>query len=190
MTSVSKSIDLVFAEFPLGFASCVPRFVNNLTLTAVAVGQKNGTLERNEPRKLMGNPLIYVSIKCQVDAIFDSKYKTAVYEAMKKKVGAVMAKNASTHTLDKSKGTNPVQYELVVSLKMTKDDKSKPPRINANVVVKGTAFTTTGPKTFTITGGSYFEGPNPNKLDRDAAQATSDAVEEVMTKKVVPAMTP
>jgi len=138
----------------------------------------------------MGNPLIYVSIKCQVDAIFDSKYKTAVYEAMKKKVAAIMAKNTSTHTLDKSKGTNPVQYELVISLKVTKDDKSKPPRINVNVVVKGTAFTATGSKTFTATGGSYFEGPNPNKLDKDAAQATSDAVEEVMTKKVVPAMTP
>jgi hypothetical protein len=138
----------------------------------------------------MGNPLIYVNIKCQVDAIFDSKYKAAVFEAMKKKIAAVMAKNASTHTLDKSKGTNPVQYELVVGVKVTKDDKSKPPRINVNVVVKGTAFTAKGSKTFTATGGSYFEGPNPNKLDKDAAQATSDAVEEVMTKKVVPAMTP
>jgi hypothetical protein len=138
----------------------------------------------------MGDPLIYVGIKCQVDAIFDSKYKTAVYEAMKKKIAAVMAKNASTHTLDKSKGANSVQYELVVSLKVTKDDKSKPPRINVNLVVKGTAFTTTGAKTFTITGGSYFEGPNPARLDRDAAQATSDAVDEVMTKKVVPAITP
>jgi hypothetical protein len=138
----------------------------------------------------MGNPLIYVSIKCQVDAIFDSKYKTAVYEAMKKKVGEVMKKNDSKYTLDKSKGNSPVQYELEVSLKVTKDDKSKPPKIISNVEVKGTAFTTTGSMTFTIKGGAYFEGPNPNKLDRDAAQATSDAVEEVMTKKVVPTMTP
>lgn len=138
----------------------------------------------------MGAPLIYVSIKCHVDTIFDSKYKTAVYEAMKKKIGAVMAKNATTYTMDKSKGTNPVQYDLDVSVKVTKDDKSKPPRINVNVEVKGTAFTTKGSKTFTVKGGSYFEGPNPNRLDKDAAQATSDAVEEVMTKKVVPAMTP
>ena len=138
----------------------------------------------------MGNPLIYVSIKCQVDAIFDSKYKTAVYEAMKKKVGAVMAKNASTHTLDKTKGTNPVQYELNVSLKVTKDDKSKPPRILANVEVKGTAFTTTGPKYLKASGGAYSDRLNPNKLDRDAAQVTSDAVEDVMTRQVVPAMTP
>src|SRR5215470_11393024 len=108
----------------------------------------------------MANPLIYVSIKCQVDAIFDSKYKTVVYEAMKKKVAAVMAKNASTHTLDKTKGTNPVQYDLAISLKVTKDDKSKPPRINVNVTVKGTAFYTTGSKTFTVSGGSYYEGPN------------------------------
>ena len=138
----------------------------------------------------MGNLLIYVSTKCHVDAIFDSKYKTAVYEAMKKKIGAVMTKNAATYTLDKSKGTNPVQYDLDVSLKVTKDDKIKPPRILVNVEVKGTAFTATGSKTFNVKGGSYFEGPNPNKLDKDAAQATSDAVEEVMTKKVVPAMTP
>jgi hypothetical protein len=138
----------------------------------------------------MGNPLIYVSIKCHVDAIFDSKYKTAVYDAMKKKVGEVMKKNDSTYTLDKSKGTNPVQYDLDISLKVTKDDKSKPPRIVVNLVVKATKFATSGAKTMTISGGSYFEGPNPNKLDRDAAQATSDAVEEVMTRKVVPAMTP
>jgi len=172
------------------FASCPPRFVNNLTLTAVAVETKNGTLERNEPKKLMGNPLIYVSIKCQVDAIFDSKYKTAVYEAMKKKVGAVMKKNDSTFTLDKTKGTNPVQYELNVSLKVTKDDKSKPPRILANVEVKGTAFTASGPKYFKASGGANYENSNPKKLDQGAAQAVSDAVEEVMTKKIVPAMTP
>jgi hypothetical protein len=125
-----------------------------------------------------------------VDAIFDSKYKTAVYEAMKKKVGEVMRKNDSKYTLDKSKGTNPVQYELTVSLKVTKDDKSKPPKILANLEVKGTAFTTSGSKYFKASGGAYYENPNPNKLDRDAAQAVSDAVEEVMTKKVVPAMTP
>lgn len=138
----------------------------------------------------MGNPLIYVSTKCHVDAIFDSKYKTAVYEAMKKKIGAVMAKNATTYTLDKSKGTSPVQYDLDISVKVTKDDQSKPPRINVAVEVKGTGFKATGSKTFTVKGGSYFEGPNPKTLDKDAAQATSDAVEEVMTKKVVPAMTP
>jgi hypothetical protein len=172
------------------FASCHPIIVNNLTLTAVAAEARKSANSNKTNLKLMGDPLIYVSIKCQVDAIFDSKYKTAVYEAMKKKVAAVMAKNASTHTLDKAKGTNPVQYDLVISLKVTKDDKSKPPRINANLVVKGTAFTATGSKTFTVTGGSYYEGPNPNKMDKDAAQATSDAVEEVMTKKVVPAMTP
>lgn len=138
----------------------------------------------------MANPLIYVSIKCHVDAIFDSKYKNAVYEAMTKKIGAVMAKNAAKYTLDKSKGTSPVQYDLDVSLKVTKDDKAKPPRINVNLEVKATKFATSGPKTMTIKGGSYFEGPNPNKMDQDAAQATSDAVEEVMTKKVVPNMTP
>ena len=138
----------------------------------------------------MGDPLIYVNIKCHVDAIFDSKYKTAVFDAMKKKITAVMAKNASTYTLDKSKGTNPVQYDLDVSLKVTKDDKSKPPRIVVNLEVKATKFATSGAKTMTIKGGSYYEGPNPAKMDRDAAQATTDAVEEVMTKKVVPAMTP
>ena len=138
----------------------------------------------------MGNPLIYVSIKCKVDAVFDSKYKTAVYEAMKKKVGEVMAKNGSTFTLDKTKGTNPVQYELNVSLKVTKDDKSKPPKIIANVDVKGTAFTTSGPKYFKGNGSAYSDRLNPNKLDRDAAQVTSDAVEEVMTRQIVPAMTP
>ena len=138
----------------------------------------------------MGAPLIYVSIKCHVDAIFDSKYKTAVYEAMKKKIGAVMAKNAAKYTLDKAKGTSPVQYDLDVSLKVTKDDKAKPPRINVNLEVKATKFAPSGPKTMTIKGGSYFEGPNPAKMDQDAAQATSDAVEEVMTKKVVPNMTP
>ena len=138
----------------------------------------------------MGAPLIYVSIKCHVDAIFDSKYKTAVYEAMKKKIGAVMAKNAAKYTLDKAKGTSPVQYDLDVSLKVTKDDKAKPPRINVNLEVKATKFAPSGPKTMTIKGGSYFEGPNPAKMDQDAAQATSDAVEEVMTRKVVPNMTP
>src|SRR5215475_162918 len=105
----------------------------------------------------MGNPLIYVSIKCQVDAIFDSKYKTAVYEAMKKKVGEVMTKNSSTFTLDKTKGTNPVQYELNISLKVTKDDKSKPPKITAKVDIKGTAFTTTGPKYFKASGSAYSD---------------------------------
>src|SRR5947199_10464016 len=103
---------------------------------------------------------------------------------MKKKIGAVMAKKAAIYTLDKSKGTNPVQYVLDVSVKVTKDDNSKPPRINVAVEVKGTAFTKTGSKTFTVKGGSYYEGPNPKTLDKDAAQATSDAVEEVMTKKV------
>src|SRR5882724_5607072 len=102
----------------------------------------------------MGNPLIYVSIKCEVSEVFDSKYKTAVYEAMKKKIGEVMKKNASKYTLDKSKGTSPVQYDLDVSLKVTKDDKSKPPRINVNLEVKATKFSTSGPKTMTIKGGS------------------------------------
>jgi len=138
----------------------------------------------------MANPLIYVSIKCQVDAIFDSKYKTAVYDAMKKKIGEIMKKNDSKYTLDKAKGTNPVQYDLQVSLKVTKDDKSKPPKILANVEVKGTAFTASGSKTFTAKGGAYFENPNPSKLDKDAAQVTSDTVEAVMTDKVVPAMKP
>lgn len=138
----------------------------------------------------MGAPLIYVSIKCEVGQVFDSKYKTAVYEAMKKEVAEVMKKNASTYTLDKSKGTNPVQYELKITLKVTKDDKSKPPKIIASVDVKGTAFTASGSKYFNANGGANYENPNPSKLDRDAAEAVSAAVESVMTKKVVPAMTP
>ena len=155
-------------------------------MTAVAVGTEVSILD-NTTNKLMANPLIYVSIKCHVDAIFDSKYKTAVYEAMKKKIGEVMKNNASKYTLDKTKGNSPVQYELDVSLKVTNDDKSKPPRIVANLVVVANAFKPSGVKKITVTGGAYSEGMSP---DKGAPQATSDAVEEVMTKKVVPAMTP
>lgn len=136
----------------------------------------------------MGNPLIYVSIKCEVGQIFDSKYKTAVEAAMKKTVGEVMKKNSSIFTMDKSQANNPVQVELKIKVSVTKDDKSKPPSLKANVEVKGTKFTSAGAKTFAAAGGARFDGPNQNKLDKDAAQVTSDAVESVMTARVVPAM--
>jgi hypothetical protein len=134
--------------------------------------------------------LIYVNIKCEVGQIFDSKYKAAVFAAMKKKIGEVMAKNSSIFTLDKTKGNAGIEYELKVTLKVTRDEKSKPPRINANVEVQGMASSSGTPKTIKASGGARFEGPDPNKLERDAAQVSADAVEAVMTDKVVPAMKP
>jgi hypothetical protein len=136
----------------------------------------------------MGKPLIYVSIKCEVSQIFDSKYKTAVYEAMKKTIGEVMKKNSSLFTMDKSQAKNPEQAELTIKVSVTKDDKSKPPALVANVDIKGMKFSSGVSKTLAAKGGARFEGPNPNKLDKDAAQVTSDAVEALMTSKVVPAI--
>lgn len=136
----------------------------------------------------MSKPLVYVSIKCEVSQIFDSKYKTAVYEAMKKTVGEVMKANASLLTMDKAQANNPEQAELTIKVSVTKDDKSKPPSLVANVEVKGMKFSSGVSKTLAAKGGARFDGPNPNKLDKDAAQVTSDAVEALMTSKVVPAI--
>jgi len=136
----------------------------------------------------MSSPLIYVSIKCEVGQVFDSKYKTAVFDAMRKTIGEIMKKNASFFTMDKSQASNPEQCELSIKVSVTKDDKSKPPKLVAAVVVTGMKFSSGVSKTLAATGHAQFEGPNPNKLDKDAAQVTSDAVESLMTSKVVPAM--
>jgi hypothetical protein len=138
----------------------------------------------------MGDPLIYVSIKCQVGQIFDSKYKTAAYEAMKKEIGVIMAKNTSKFTMDKAKGNSPVQFEWTVTLNVTRDDKSKPPKLVAKVKWEGFKFTSGKSEKLTAEGGATYEGLNPNKLDKDTAEATTAAVESVMLKRVIPAMTP
>jgi|ERR1043165_6892360 hypothetical protein len=153
-------------------------------------GQANSKLKQNESNKLMSDPLIFVSIKCQVGQIFDSKYKSSAYEAMKKEIGVIMAKNSSTFTMDKAKGDAPVQFEWTVTLNVTRDDKSTPPKLVAKVKWDGFKFTSGRSAKITAEGGANYEGLHPNKLDKDAAEATTAAVESVMLKKVIPAMTP
>jgi hypothetical protein len=125
-----------------------------------------------------------VSVKCVIKTIFDKSLSSVALKAMGNAIGKAIGGSSKLEVSTKS-GTG---FVLTATLVLTRNDKSKPPEIDAQVSISVMASGTGAAKVINASqGGSADIGSNPDKLAARATELLGDVMEPLM-KKVVTAM--
>lgn len=128
-----------------------------------------------------------VALKCEVKAIFDPALKTAVLKQIRQSVQTLVDQNKSKGLFFDNNCKDGCQLTVtVVALEV--DNKDKPTTIEAKVFIGGVRFGSSTKGSFNANGSSKAAGVNAKKMAQEAAAIVKDAVEDLMTTRVLPQM--
>jgi hypothetical protein len=131
----------------------------------------------------MANPKC-VALKCEIKDIFDKALKPAVLKQITETVQA---------QVDKSKGLSfdpncKDGWQLTATvLSLRVDNADKPTTIEAKIFIGGVLLAGTS-HGFKATGSAKATGIRAKKMEEEAKSIVKDAVEDLMTRQVVPQM--
>jgi hypothetical protein len=127
-----------------------------------------------------------VALKCDVKDLFDKALKAAVLKQIKQTVQTQVDKNKSKGlSFDDNCKDGWLLTATVLSLKV--NDTNKPTAIEAKVFIGGVPLdgSTNG---FKANGSAKATSIRANKMEEEAKSIVNDALEDMMTKQVLPQM--
>ena len=128
-----------------------------------------------------------VAVNCEVKEIFDKALRPAVLKQIKQTVQTIVDKNKSKGlSFDPHCKTGWLLKVAVVSLEV--DDPGAPQTMTAEVSVQGSRLDGVKVGMLKASGKAKATGVRAKKLEAEAKQIVDDALGELLTKDVIPAI--